>query len=124
MDEATRNEVAECLERLADEAEWNTDLHKRCYELVGANWDNELLKYIHDDLIHYDGLFHSRNILGFRVEPNCHELDDYRHEFRSIAAALRARLSLVNAKKTIWAISHAVCEVETSRLHSPTGQNV
>jgi hypothetical protein len=99
MDEATRNEVAECLERLADEAEWNPDLHKRCYDLVGANWDNELLKYIHDDLIHYDGLFHSRNILGFRVKPNRRELEDYRHEFRSIAAALRAGLSLVDAKK-------------------------
>jgi len=44
MDEATRNEAAKCLERLADEAEWNPDLHKRCYELVGANSDNELLK--------------------------------------------------------------------------------
>jgi hypothetical protein len=99
MDEATRNEVAECLERLADEAEWNPDLHKRCYNLAAANWDNELLKYIHDDLIHYSGVFHSRNIFGFRVKPNRHELEDYRHEFRSIAAALRAGLSLVDAKK-------------------------
>ena len=66
---------------------------------MGANWDNELLKYIHDDLIHYDGVFDSRNIFGFRVKPNRHELENYRHEFRSIAAALRAGLSLVDAKK-------------------------
>jgi hypothetical protein len=69
MDQATRNEVAECLEQLADQAEWNRDLHKRCYDLVTTNWDNELLKYVHDDLIHYDGDFHSCNILGFRVKP-------------------------------------------------------
>jgi hypothetical protein len=98
MDQASRNEVAESLERLSDQTKWNPDLHKRCYDLVRAHWDNELLKYIHDDLIHYDGMFHSRNILGFRVKPNRHELEDYRHEFRSIAAALRAGLSLADAK--------------------------
>ena len=108
MDEATRNEAAKCLERLADEAEWNPDLHKRCYELVGANWDNELLKYIHDDLIHYEGVFHSRNILGFRVKPDRHELDDYRHEFRGICNRFAGRPVTGGCQKTIRAVSHAV----------------
>lgn len=99
MDQATRNEVAECLERLADQAEWNPDLHKRCYDLATANWDDELLKYVHDDLIHYDGEFHSRNILGFRVKPGRYQLERYRREFRGIASALRSSMSLSEAKK-------------------------
>jgi hypothetical protein len=99
MDQTTRNEVAEGLERLADQTEWNPNLHKRCYDLVGANWDNELLKYVHDDLIHHDGLFHSRSIFGFRRKPAHHQLEHYRYEFRGIGAVLRAGLSLVEAKK-------------------------
>ena len=99
MDEATRNEVAQCLERLAEQEAWNPELWQRCYDLVKANWDNELLKYVHDDIIHYSGLFHSRNILGFRVKPDRHELEDYRHEFRSIAAALRSFMLLSEAEK-------------------------
>jgi hypothetical protein len=99
MDDFTRNEVAECLECLADQAVWNPELWRRCYDLVGINWDNELLKYVHDDLIHYDGVFHSRNILGFRVKPNRSELEHYGQEFRDIAAALRLSMSLSEAKK-------------------------
>jgi hypothetical protein len=68
MDETTRKEVAECLEQLADQAVWNPELWQRCYDLVKANWDNELLKYVHDDVIHYSGEFHSRNIFGFGVK--------------------------------------------------------
>jgi hypothetical protein len=32
-------------------------------------------------------------------EADRHQLEDFRHEFRSIAAALRAGLSLADAKK-------------------------
>jgi len=99
MDQATRNEVVECLELLAGQAEWNPDLHKRCYDLVTANLGDELLKYVHDDLIHYDGEFHSRNILGFRVKPDRYQLERYRREFRDIASALRSSMSQSEAKK-------------------------
>jgi hypothetical protein len=99
MDDATRCEIAEALDNLATQESWNSDAWQRCYDLVTANWENELLKYVHDDLIHYDGNFHSRNLLGFRVKPDPHQLKDYRHEFRAIAAALRADLSLEDAKK-------------------------
>jgi hypothetical protein len=47
MDDGIRNEVAECLERLADQQVWNPELWQQCYELVHANWDNELLEYVH-----------------------------------------------------------------------------
>lgn len=99
MDEETRNAIAEALENLANQESWNSEVWQDCYDMVKANWENELLAYVHDDLIHYDGEFHSRNLLGFHAKPDSHQLDDYRHEFRSIAAALRAGLSLPNAKK-------------------------
>jgi len=99
MTDATRNAIAEALKNLAAQESWNPEVWQRCYDLVTANWENELLGYVHDDLIHYDGNFHSRNILGFRVKPDSHQLEDYRHEFRAIAAALRADLSLAVAKK-------------------------
>jgi hypothetical protein len=99
MDDAARNEVAEFLDRLAEQTVWNPDLWQKCYALVDANTANELLRYVYDDLIHYSGLFHSHNILGFRVKPNRHVLEDYRHEFRAIATALRSNLSLSEAKK-------------------------
>jgi len=70
IEDATRREIAERLDELADQQQWNPELWKRCYELVGAHHDNELLSYIHDDLIHYSGMFHSRKLLGFRVKPN------------------------------------------------------
>lgn len=99
MDNPTRNAVAAALENLASQESWNSEVWQHCYDLVKVNWENELLAYVHDDLIHYEGAFHSRNLLGFRVKPNPHELDDYRCEFRAIAAALRAELSLVDAKR-------------------------
>jgi hypothetical protein len=99
MDDATRNEVADCLERLAKQIVWSPELWRRCYELVQTNSDNDLLDYVYDDLIHYSGLFHSRNIFGFRVKPDQRQLEDYRQEFRDIAAALRSAMSLSEAKK-------------------------
>jgi len=99
VDETTRNTVAKCLEQLADQMVWSSELWQRCHDLVQANWDNELLKYVYDDLIHYSGEFHSRNILGFRTKPNRYQLQHYRQEFRDIATALRASMPLSEAKK-------------------------
>jgi len=70
MEDATRNEVAESLEQLAGQAMWNLELWKRSHDLVKANWDNEVLAYVYDDVVHYSGEFRSRNIFGFRVKPN------------------------------------------------------
>jgi hypothetical protein len=99
MTDATRNAIAEALENLATQESWDSELWQLCYDLVTANSENELVGYVHDDLIHYDGNFHSRNLFGFRAKPDPHELEDYRHEFRAIAAALREDLSLAAAKK-------------------------
>jgi len=99
LNDTTRNAVADALEHLANQQEWNSEAWQRCYELVAGNWESELLEYVHDDLIHYDGVFHSRNILGFRVKPDSDQLEQYRQEFRSIAAAVRANLSLTEAKE-------------------------
>ncbi|MFB3813575.1 MAG: hypothetical protein ACE14L_05640 [Terriglobales bacterium] len=88
MDDAARNVVAECLECLADHQDWNPALWKRCYELVKAHGENELPEYVRDDLIHYAGEFHSRNILGIRVKSDRYQLEQYRQEFRDVASAL------------------------------------
>jgi hypothetical protein len=99
LDDLTRNEIAECLERLADQTEWNDELWQRCYDLVKSNWDNELLEYVYEDVIHYSGLFHSRNIFGFGKKPDQGQVENYRYEFRSIAAALRSSMTLKEAQK-------------------------
>jgi hypothetical protein len=87
------------LDELADEKQWNPELWQRCHDLVRAHDDNELLSYIHDDIIHYSGEFHSVNLLGFRVKPDRGQMENYRLEFRGIASALREHLSLNEAKK-------------------------
>jgi len=88
MDEATRNALADALELLADQQVWNCELWHRCYDLVTANADDELVGYMADDLIHYSG----RPL--FRREPRPKDLQRYRQGFRDFAAALRERLSL------------------------------
>jgi hypothetical protein len=99
IDDKTRNEIAESLERLADEPTWNPEVWQRCYDLVTTHWDDELLGYVWDDITHYDGEFHPRNIFAFHAKAGRHQLDGYGHTFRSIAAALRSSLSLSEAKK-------------------------
>ena len=86
MNDATRNEIAEYLERLAAEPRWNAELWQRCYDLVNANSDDEVLAYLQDDLIHYTGtpLFGS--------EPRPVDLHTYSQEFRDFAVAVRSRL--------------------------------
>lgn len=100
MDDETRRHLADCLENLASQESWNSDAWRQCYEFVSANMDgDDLLEYVHDDIVHYDGLFHSRNILGFRVKPDRSQLEQYRQEFRDVASSLRAGLSLQDAQK-------------------------
>lgn len=100
MDDTTRNNIAEHLERLAAQQSWNSELWQQCHDLVAAGvGQNELLMYVYDDIFHYNGEFHSRNIFGFRVKPDPDQLDTYRQVFRDIAAALRSDISLEQAKK-------------------------
>jgi hypothetical protein len=99
MDDAMRSEIAGCLENLANQKEWYPELWQRCFDLVEANCDNELLAFVYDDLIHYSGLFHSTNIFGFRVKPDHHQVEGFRQEFRDIASALRFCMPLSEAKK-------------------------
>jgi hypothetical protein len=98
MDGSTRNFIAECLETVAAQSAWDAELWQQCYDAVCSYSQNELLAYVHDDLIHYSGLFHSHNILGFRVKPDRYQLEHYRQEFCDIASALRADITLAEAK--------------------------
>jgi len=93
MNDATRNEIAVCLEELAAQDRWNGDLWQRCYDLVGANADDELLAYLHDDLIHYTG----RPL--FSSEPRPSDLQIHAQEFRDFAAAIRSGMSLAHFKE-------------------------
>ena len=99
MDEMTRKQVADSLARLSEQSEWNPEIWQRCHDLVQANWADELLGYVYDDLVHYSGVFDSYNLLGIRVKPNQNELEHYRQEFRDIATAFGLGLSLSEAKQ-------------------------
>lgn len=99
MDDTTRSEIAGYLDDLANERAWNPELWQKCHDSVPANWDDEMLAYIYDDIVHYSGEFHSRSILGFRTKPNQLQLENYRYEFRSVAASLREGLSLNETKR-------------------------
>ena len=94
MDGATRIEIARLLDHLAAQSVWNAEAWQQCYELVAANIQNdELLGYVHDDLIHYTG--HGL----FRSAPSPKDFNPYRQEFRDVAAALRSHMSLSDYKK-------------------------
>ena len=92
MDETTRNQIADCFEQLAAEPRWNGELWQRCYDLVTAHLDDELVAYTMDDLIHYSG----RPL--FRSEPRPKDIQSYAQEFREFAVALRSLLSLSEYK--------------------------
>jgi hypothetical protein len=94
LDDVKRIEIAKALEALAAQDAWSADVWQRCYDLVGANADeDDLLGYVHDDLIHYTGK------RFFRSAPLPKDFNPYRQEFRDVATALRARMSLADYKK-------------------------
>jgi hypothetical protein len=116
MDDATRNEIAECLEQLAAQPAWNAELWQHCYDLVAANLNDELLACIHDDLIHYTG----RPL--FRSEPRLADLQSFSQEFRDIAGALRSRMSVTDFKKRDELPQFEHQEKELPRwIHVPMG---
>jgi hypothetical protein len=93
MDDRTRNEIAQGLETLASQPVWNDEVWQRCFNLVEANADDELIAYFIDDLIHYTG----RPL--FRREPRSSDIRRYSQEFRDMAHAVRSRMSLSDFKK-------------------------
>jgi hypothetical protein len=94
LDDVKRIEIAKALEDLAAGDVWSADVWQRCYDLVGANAEeDDLLGYVHDDLIHYTGT------RLFRSAPLSKDFNPYRQEFRDVATALRSRMSLADYKK-------------------------
>jgi hypothetical protein len=94
LDDSTRIEIAKSLDDLAAQDVWNADVWQRCYDLVGANMTlDDLVAYVHDDLIHYTGT------PLFRSAPRPKDFEPYRQQFRDIASALRSRMSLTDYKK-------------------------
>ena len=93
LDDAKRIEIANSLEDLAAQEVWNSEVWQRCYDLVAGSMDaEELLGYVHDDLIHYTG----RRL--FRSAPLAKDFSPFRQEFRDVATALRSRMSLSDYK--------------------------
>ncbi len=94
LDDVKRAEIAKLLDDLAAQEVWNKDIWQRCYDSVSANMnENDLLSYVHDDLIHYTG----RRL--FRSSPLAKDFNPYRQEFRDVATALRSGMSLSEYKK-------------------------
>jgi hypothetical protein len=92
MNDAARDEIANSLDQLAAQPRWDGDLWQRCYDLVKASCNDELLAYLHDELVHYTGT------PLFRSEPRPADLQRYSQEFRDFATALRSRMSLAQFK--------------------------
>lgn len=97
MNEASRQEIADLLIKLAEKRDWDHDLWKRCHELVQANLDDELLCSFYQDLLGYPGLFNLHltafnptrvSIVQVRSHPA--QMDEMRNKFTRVATALRA----------------------------------
>ena len=97
MDDAARLEIADSLEKLADLKEWDDDVWQHCYDLVCANIDNELLAYVHDDLIHCSGVGLFDHF--FHKNPKPKYFGSYQEEFRNIARGLRSGMSIAEFKR-------------------------
>jgi hypothetical protein len=94
LDDVKRIEIAKALEDLAAQDVWSADVWQRCYDLVGANAEeDDLLGYVHDHLIHYTGT------RLFRSAPLPKDFNPYRQEFRDVATAPRSCMSLADYKK-------------------------
>ncbi len=93
MDDKTRNEIAESPETLAAQPVWNAGVWQRCFDLVEANTDDELIAHFLDDLIHYTGT------PLFRREPRPADIRPYSQKFLDMAQAVRSRMSLGDFKK-------------------------
>ena len=94
LDETKKAEIVRSLDDLVAQDAWNAQIWQRCYDLVTANADeNELLAYVHDDLIHYTGT------RLFRSTPIAKDFNPYRQGLRDIATALRSGMSLAEYKK-------------------------
>jgi hypothetical protein len=99
MDDPSRREIADSLDRLAEQAGWNPELWQRCHDLVRRHRDDELLGYVYDEIVHYSGVFQPPNVFGLRVRPLRNQLELYRKEFRIIANAVRLQLPLSKVKQ-------------------------
>jgi hypothetical protein len=95
LEDTARIEIAKSLEDLADQDFWNAEVWQNCYDLVGANMSlDDLVAYVHDDLIHYTG----KPLFDPLAKPR--DFAPYRQQFRDIASALRSRMSLADYKKS------------------------
>jgi hypothetical protein len=93
MNDETRIEIAERLEKLAAQPVWNDAVWQECFDLVEANADDELIAHFIDDLIHYTGT------PLFRREPRPADIKSYSQELRDMAHAVRSRMSLTDFKR-------------------------
>lgn len=93
MDDKTRIEIAQSLEALAEQSVWNAAVWQRCFDLVNANADDELVAYFYDDLVHYTGT------PLFRREPRPQGIQVFSQEFRDMAHAVRSQMTLSDFKR-------------------------
>ncbi len=99
-DGAVRSQIAAALDNLVAQTEWNEEAWLQCWNLFQTYGNDELVAHGFDDLVHYSGVFHERNLLGFRVAPQRTILEGHQRTLRNLAAALRANMSLEEARKS------------------------
>jgi hypothetical protein len=84
-----RLQVADVLETFAAESGWNEELWHRFNDLLRVVEVDGLMANADEELIHYSGEFHARNLLGLKVKPDKIQVADYKEQFRALAAAIR-----------------------------------
>jgi hypothetical protein len=85
-----RLEIAVVLEAIADNAGWSDDLWSQFQALMERAEVDGILADAAEELNHYGGEFHARNLLLIRVKPNEIQVRGYKSEFRQLANAIRS----------------------------------
>jgi hypothetical protein len=114
LDLAKKTEIARSLDDLAAQEDWNADVWQRCSDLVLRHMDeNDLLGYVHDDLIHHT--------------PVAKEFNPYRQECRHIATALRSACRWLSTRSNtndecnrLWLLKNSVLGLILCGLGSAT----
>ena len=94
-----RRQIAENLDAWADEGGWNEERWTQFNALMKSTHVDGLLAHAEEELIHFSGLFHARNIFLVRVKPEKNQIESYRDEFRNIAIALRSETTWEQYKR-------------------------
>jgi hypothetical protein len=95
-----RLEIAGVLDAIAAQPGWSDELWSRVHGLLDRAVVDGILAHADEELIHYSGEFHARNLLLLRVKPDESQVSGYKSEFRQLADAIRSGTTWDEYKRT------------------------